>query len=117
MPAAGDDAVINTPGITVTHNNNIADSVSSITSAAEITLSRGTLAVTGNFQMSSATTFTLQGGTLAGTTISGDGATVALTNSGGTLGGGIVIAAGVHDRRDAEVLRQHSKRHREFQPN
>lgn len=91
-PAAGDAAVIpDLPGSqTVTFASGSA-SVASLTSAESLTLSGGTLGVTGVVQVSGA--FRLSGGTLSGGTLAA-GTTLALTAYGGKLAGGVTVAAG-----------------------
>jgi hypothetical protein len=92
VPGAGDDAVINTAGITITHGVNDSDSVNSITSNAAFTLSISS----GSLSVASASTLsalTQSGGTLTGAgtvTVSG-----LLTWSGGTMSGsGLTVANG-----------------------
>jgi RHS repeat-associated protein len=65
VPANGDDVVINAlnAGASVTHSQNVTDTVNSLTASAPLVLSAGTLSVTGSFSDSS--TVTLTGGTLA----------------------------------------------------
>src|SRR6516162_3599219 len=63
-PAASDDVVINTVGITVTHNSNVDDMARSLISQAAISLSAGSLAFTANSQINDV--FTVgAGGTLS----------------------------------------------------
>jgi hypothetical protein len=89
LPGAGDDVVINTPGITITHSGG-TDSVNSITSQDPIVLSGGTLSVAGNSTLSS---LTMTGGTLTGAgTVTVTGQT---TWTGGTMSGsGTTVAQG-----------------------
>jgi RHS repeat-associated protein len=86
-PGAGDDAVINVAGITVTHSTG-SDTVKSLTANDAIGLSGGTLTVTGSLQVQNGNTFSLSGGTLASATVttSGGGQLIA-TSSGCTLNG------------------------------
>ncbi len=64
VPGAGDDAVINVAAnVTITHSNNVTDSVNSVTASDPITLSGGTLSVATTFSDSSSVT--LSGGTMA----------------------------------------------------
>lgn len=88
VPGSQDDVTIPvlTAGAVVTHSRANSDSVNSITSSAPITLSAGTLAVTGNLQVSAGAAFTLQGGTLQNATIAA-GTDVVFTSQGGTLDG------------------------------
>src|SRR5271157_847894 len=51
VPIASDDAEINVSGITVTHSAG-TDTVQSVTSSSNLTLSGGTLTVTGTVQVS-----------------------------------------------------------------
>jgi hypothetical protein len=84
LPGPSDDAVIPTPGITVTHINSSAnDSVHSLTSAAALALSGGTLSLGAASEVDS---LTQTGGTLTG---AGD-LTVdnALLWTSGTMSGG-----------------------------
>ena len=94
LPQAGDVVMINQPGITVTHSAG-TDSVQSITSYANLTLSGGTLSVSGNLQTTSGANLLLEGGTLTNATILAGtgGSRIELSNSGGTLAG-VTIAAG-----------------------
>jgi hypothetical protein len=83
LPGPGDDAVISTPGITVTHSAFSAnDAVNSLTSAATLAVSGGTLALGAVSEVSA---LTLSGGTLTG----GGNLTVdnALVWTGGTMSG------------------------------
>src|SRR6516165_7319260 len=82
VPTASDTASIPFSGITVTHGMAINDSVQSITSQAALDLSRGSLNVSGNVQVTG--TFTLSGATLANATVVA-GTTLRTTNTGGTL--------------------------------
>jgi len=104
LPGPNDDVVINAlhAGASITHANNTTDTVNSITAAAPITLSSGTLSlgtlsVAGAFSDSS--NVTLSGGTLAnatvqaGTILQGYGALSGVTLAG-TLddnGGSVTI--------------------------
>jgi hypothetical protein len=85
LPAAGDDAVINLAGITVTHSTG-TDAVQSVTlsSTAALTLSGGSLTVAGNLQ--SVSNVTVKGATLRSATVAA-GTTLVGTTSGGTLDG------------------------------
>ena len=91
VPIAADAAVINQTGVTVTHSAG-TDAVGSITSSNNLTLSGGTLTVTGNVRVASGATLTLAGGTLAGATVT-SGSTVLTTVAGGTLAG-VTFATG-----------------------
>lgn len=64
LPGAGADAVINLSGITITHNEAVADSVNSLASSAPISFSGGTLTLAAASTMSGA--LTLSGGTITG---------------------------------------------------
>ncbi len=104
VPGGGDDVTINLPGIAITHNQNNADAVNSLTSSdplnfssgsltvagtatfsADLSLSGGTL-VAGQLQVGSGAMLTLQGGTLSDTTIA-SGTNTVFTDQGGTLDG------------------------------
>ena len=63
-PGASDDAVIDVPGISVTHSSG-SDTVKSLTMNDPFTLAGGTLTVTGNVQEQTGNPLTLAGGTLA----------------------------------------------------
>jgi YD repeat-containing protein len=93
LPSSVSDVVIPAlgSGITITHSTG-SDTVHSVTSGTKLTLTAGTLNVTGNVQMSSGATFILQGGTLSNATVAA-GSTLTLTGSGGTLAG-VTIASG-----------------------
>ena len=69
-------------GLTVTHAQNVSDSIQSLTSASLVTLSSGTLAVAGTLDDSA--TVKLMGGTLSGATVV-SGTTIAATSLGGIL--------------------------------
>ena len=84
LPGLTDDVTINQTGITVTHSVHTTDTVKSLTSRANVTLSGGTLALTGDVQVTG--TFNLAGGTLAGASVD-TGTTLNVTNAGGTLSG------------------------------
>ncbi len=87
LPGSGDDVVINSlnSGASVTHTQNVTDTVNSVTASAPITLAGGTLNVATTLSDTSAVT--LAGGTLSGATIQ-TGTTIASTNfSSGTLSG------------------------------
>ncbi len=88
LPGANDDVVINVAGgVTITHSQNAADSVQSITASNPLVLSRGTLDVAGTLDDTSPVT--VSGGTLAdaavtsGTTI--DTGTPGSSRTTGTL--------------------------------
>jgi hypothetical protein len=78
LPGPADDAVIDTPGITVTHNMFFtSDSVHSLTSAANLAFAEGTitLAAASEVQSLTMTSLDARGGTLTGAgdlTIDGD---------------------------------------------
>src|SRR5271165_5742243 len=78
LPTAGDDVFINTAGITITHSANMMDTIKSLTSVADVTLSGGSLIVTG--QVKSTGGLTLAGGTLGSATVDA-GTTVNVTDS------------------------------------
>ncbi len=81
VPGSGDDVTIGTlAGATITHTQNVTDTIHSLTSGTAITLSNGTLNVTTTLQSSA--TFTLAGGTLAAATVQ-SGTT--LTEGSGTV--------------------------------
>jgi hypothetical protein len=84
-PGAGDDAVIDVAGISITHSSG-SHTVKSLTIDDPFTLSGGTLIVTGNLVQQNANTFTMTGGTLGSATVVGGGDAV-LAVSGGTLDG------------------------------
>ena len=92
VPTASDDAVINLPNITVTHDTSASDAVDSLVCAAGLEISNGTLTIdtTSPSQPSSTVSgqFTMPGGTLQ--LLSG---TLNLAG-GGTIGGTITGAAG-----------------------
>ena len=86
---AGDDAVINMPGISVTHSTG-SDTVKSLTLNDAFTLSGGTLTIvgSGNVQeQNSSVLFALSGGTLAGGTVVSGTTITAKSNGGNTLSG------------------------------
>jgi hypothetical protein len=83
VPGASDDVVINTGGITVTHTTGNTDVVHSLTSQADLSLSAGSLSLSGASSIGS--TLTISGGTLTG---AGDlTVTGLLTWTGGTMSG------------------------------
>ncbi len=84
LPGPGDDVMINTAGITITHTANVVDTVKSLTNDAGVTLSGGSLIVSG--QVQGAGSLTLAGGTLGGATVDA-GMTINVANAGGTLSG------------------------------
>ena len=83
VPGVNDDVVIDVPSalVTITHSSG-TDTVKSLVSNENLTLSGGSLTVTTTVQV--AGTFTLSGGTLAGATVV-TGTTLKGTTSGGTL--------------------------------
>ena len=91
VPTASDDAVINQAGVTVTHSAG-SDTVQSVTSSDNLTLTGGTLTITGNLQISAGSSLSLTGGTLAGATVT-SGTSVSTTVSGGALSG-VTFATG-----------------------
>ena len=106
VPRAGSDVVINSlnAGAVVTHSITGTDTVNSITAAAPITISGGTLIVSAAFSDTSAVT--LSGGTLAsasvqaGTVLQGSGGTLSGVTLAGTLnenvfGGALTITNGL----------------------
>ena len=83
LPGPGDDAVIDLPGITVTHQRAVADVIHSLNSSAPIIFSAGTLAIAAASTITS--NLTLSGGTITGPgdlTVTG-----MLVWSGGTMSG------------------------------
>jgi hypothetical protein len=82
VPGAADDVVIPPGSYTVTHASAVTDAATSITNQAAITLSDGTLNVSGN--VTGTGQFTLAGGTLANATVMA-GTTITGTHSRGTL--------------------------------
>jgi hypothetical protein len=124
VPDSGDDAVISITGITVTHSANVTDSIKSLNSQATVTLSGGTLNVSGTVHsdvpmnifgfatlgtatIDTTTTLRASGGTLSGVTLNGtlDLATlvgsVVVVENGLTLGGTVNLgeADGTTDGR------------------
>ncbi len=103
VPGASDQAEINEPGaVTITHSKNTTDHVESVSAIDPITLSGGSLTVTGAFGDSSAVT--LSGGTLsgatvpAGTSMSGNGTLTGVTLAGtvnDSAGGTLTITDGL----------------------
>lgn len=91
VPGVGDDAVISTAGITVTHSSG-SDAVQSVQSAASFVLSGGVLAVAGN--VSGTGTFSISGGsTLGSATVNLNvNATGTSTLDGVTLNGNLNLA-------------------------
>jgi hypothetical protein len=83
VPGPAEDAVIDTPGITVTHSSFFSsDSVHSLTSAATLAVSNGTLSIAADSEVDS---LNLSGGTLTGAgTLTIDNA---FTWAGGTMSG------------------------------
>jgi hypothetical protein len=86
LPGPGDAVVIPVlnSGASVTHSTG-SDTVQSVTSSANVTLSGGTLTDSGNFQLSSGMSIALNGGTLVNAAVTGTGSV--LSASGGTLDG------------------------------
>ena len=84
LPGPTDDVIINFAGITITHTSGALDTIASLTTAANVTLSRGELDVTGQVQGSGA--LTLAGGTLGNATVD-TGMTIHVADAGGTLSG------------------------------
>jgi RHS repeat-associated protein len=93
VPGAGDTAVIPALGSasTVTHSSANTDVVQGLSTATNLTLSAGTLNVTGTLDVGSGASFFLRGGTLANATLASG--IVVLTGSGGTLAS-VTVAAG-----------------------
>jgi RHS repeat-associated protein len=90
IPGGGDDAVIDVPGIRVTHSSGF-DTVKSLSVNDPFTLSGGTLTVAGTVQeKSTPASFALSGGTLAGATVS-SGTTITADNTGGNTLQGVII--------------------------
>jgi YD repeat-containing protein len=90
LPGAGDDAVIDVPGIRVTHSSG-SDTVKSLTLNDPFTLAGGTLTVTGTVQeKSTSASFALNGGTLAGATVA-SGSTITADNNGDNTLQGVII--------------------------
>jgi RHS repeat-associated protein len=85
LPGPNDDAVIDVPGISVTHSTG-SDTVKSLTINDSFTLSGGSLIVTGNLVQQNGNTFTMTGGTLGSATVVDQGG-AALVASGGKLDG------------------------------
>jgi hypothetical protein len=85
LPGPADDAVIDVPGITVTHSTGI-DTVGSLTVNDAFTLSGGTLTISGTL-VQNAILFTLSGGTLASATLAAGGTLTCATGSRTTLDG------------------------------
>ncbi len=98
-PGAGDDAVIDVPGITVTHDSG-SHSVQNLTVNDAFLLSGGILTVAGNLQEQNGNQFSLNGGILAGATVVAG--TTLLGSSGGALDG--VTLAGTLDIRVGFVV-------------
>lgn len=75
VPTAGDDAVISTTGLTITHANATVDAVNSLTSQSAVILSGGSLTLGGSTSQISAAFTVGSGGTLtlSGTTLNGSG--------------------------------------------
>jgi RHS repeat-associated protein len=92
LPGPNDDAVINVAGnVTITHSQDVSDTVNSVAASDPLTVSGGTLSVLGNFSDSSAVT--LQGATLADATVA-SGTTVTATNTtlnGVTFAGNLTV--------------------------
>src|SRR5262249_17561333 len=84
LPAPSDDAVMCTPGITVTHSPR-PHAVHSLTSNAAFKLTGGTLTVNGTFQETGAT-LALLGGTLANAMVSSDTTVVGSDSDIGGVG-------------------------------
>ena len=91
VPGPGDDVVIGFSGITVTHDSNVSDTINSLTSQANLSISAGSLSLSAASSISGG--LSLSGGTLTGAgdvTVSG-----LLTWTGGTMaGGGTTLAQG-----------------------
>jgi hypothetical protein len=84
LPGSTANVIIPAVSSPITHSQAINDTVASISTAGNLTLSGGSLTVTGNVSVTSGAVFLLEGGTLANATVSA-GSTLTLTNSGGTL--------------------------------
>jgi RHS repeat-associated protein len=82
LPGAGDDVIIERPGITVTHSNAVTDSIRSLTSQASITLSGSSLSIA------------------AESTIQGD---LSLTNAATLAGPGDLTVTGTLTLSDATM--------------
>jgi RHS repeat-associated protein len=97
LPGPNDDAVINVAGnVTITHSQNVTDTIKSLTAGDPLTLSGGTLSVSGN--LSNSSPITLSGGTLTNATVLSGTLLTATGNStldGVTLGGDLEINAGI----------------------
>ena len=102
-PGTSDDAVIDMPGITVTHATG-SHQVQSLAVNDSFNLSGGTLTVTGDLTVQNGNLFKLSGGTLASATIH-SGGTILATNSasalsGVTLNGTLDVTSGSSPRVD-----------------
>src|SRR4051794_41004017 len=90
LPGTGDDAIIDMPGITVTHSANATDAINSVTSQATLGISGGSLSI--------ATSSTTRNLNFSFGTLTGNGdltVTGALNWSGGIMSGGGTTTAAV----------------------
>jgi len=86
VPTATEDAVLPVGNYTVTHSQNVTDSVNSVTAAVPLTISAGSLQVVSTFQADSS--LSLTGGTLKDATVNiGAGASAAFHPTFGILDG------------------------------
>jgi hypothetical protein len=89
QPGAGDDVVINQPGVTVTHSSG-SDSIHSLTNSADLVLAGGSLAFSTTFRIDG--TLELNGGTLDLTnkTLDGSGTVTNQSGSSWTLAHSVI---------------------------
>jgi RHS repeat-associated protein len=80
LPGPQDDAIINVQGISVTHGSG-SDTVQSLTVNDPLSLTGGTLAVSGNLAVQNGNTLTLAGGTLTSATVLSGSTLSAVTNT------------------------------------
>jgi RHS repeat-associated protein len=84
LPGPGDDAVINVAGgVAITHAQSVTDTVRSLTASDPLTLSFGTLVITGS--LSSSAAFQIAGGTLSQATVASGTTISTVSGAGGTL--------------------------------
>ncbi len=82
LPGPSDDVIINMAGIAITHASTATDTIASLSNDAALTLSGGSLVVSG--QLSGPGVLTLSGGRISGATVA-SGTSVDVANAGGTL--------------------------------